>query len=621
MTDAAYLQYAYYPDGTRSSLIAANQSGGATLFGLVYSDRADGLLQSEKYTYGSSTSTISLANTPAGRFQSVTSPWGSTTQTQSYDAYGRLSSLTTASATVSALSYDDEGEKTGETISNPASSPQYIYNVRGELVGGSSVEQQSANGVMVPTPSRQAIATAWDVRSGAVVGETYNTVDQQSKYDYTAIRTYTYDALNRLSSLEDNRITPYTDSNGTACHIGTDTTSARNYDGAGHLVSIGQTAMEYPPLYIHPLTCPPNDSPATVHGPNLAYKFGSSEHPLSISASSGAITYYPTTLHWDGDSPLFESSSNSGVLGVFLGAFADSLSANGPSAVQMDERDEASYLVEREYSSASGTSYTGGYDPFHPTTPWILSSDNYGTTQANIYLDMPRIDGITDSISNFQGVRDYDSTQLSWAEPDPAGALGEGYSWEGNNPLTNEDPSGYFTTGSIPSPPCQQCSTPIGGVSDGPFGPEYFSFGMLCSPCGYNGASFGGAGGQVVRLFDCMHRPCLFGPPSKACTDATNRLNADGGSVAAFIDKIDPQMAQVESKASNPEPIPLNQASKTQKAIIRAYRAGNAGFVLFDYVTMAVGSARAAHIPKDEVQVYNKCNLPGTFNGPPTATV
>lgn len=64
-------------------------------------------------------------------------------------------------------------------------------------------------------------------------------------------------------------------------------------------------------------------------------------------------------------------------------------------------------------------------------------------------LGMPRTDGLTDNVDVIQGVRTYDSTAGTWTTPDVAAGIVEdpvsqkGYVWNGNNPESYSDPSGY----------------------------------------------------------------------------------------------------------------------------------------------------------------------------------
>jgi hypothetical protein len=67
-------------------------------------------------------------------------------------------------------------------------------------------------------------------------------------------------------------------------------------------------------------------------------------------------------------------------------------------------------------------------------------------------LGMNRTDGITDGINTIQGVRMYDSTANQWTTPDDyAGDIDDpasqkSYLWNGGNPVSNADPSGYCST-------------------------------------------------------------------------------------------------------------------------------------------------------------------------------
>jgi hypothetical protein len=65
---------------------------------------------------------------------------------------------------------------------------------------------------------------------------------------------------------------------------------------------------------------------------------------------------------------------------------------------------------------------------------------------------MPRPDGITTGVDMLQGVRAFDVLSGVWTTPDfyPADLSNpmtlKSYMWNGNNPISNQDPSGYSST-------------------------------------------------------------------------------------------------------------------------------------------------------------------------------
>jgi hypothetical protein len=79
-----------------------------------------------------------------------------------------------------------------------------------------------------------------------------------------------------------------------------------------------------------------------------------------------------------------------------------------------------------------------------------------GPVGAGGTLGMPRTDGFTDGFDTIQGTRTYNTQNGNWTSPDAYPGIDrspisqKSYLWNGDDPMDNMDPSGYFTMQSTP---------------------------------------------------------------------------------------------------------------------------------------------------------------------------
>lgn len=245
-------------------------------------------------------------------------------------------------------------------------------------------------------------------------------------------------------------------------------TVARAYDAENHIVSqvySGTAGGQYN----CPATCPdeptdPTISPITfmTNGTSVNYAYGPSGHVLTSSANPtapiGGAGEIVDQLHWDGNAILLEQSTQ----GSYVGATALNVDDLGTGPMVYDRDMSGSIVAVHEgtdfgvWNDAPGFNVKnpkmGGSTAIgewgaNPTDPSPMSPSDVGAVFAP-----SREDGYTDIWGNtFQGVRVYDPVMAQWTAPDAyAGDAADPMSqkpfmWNGNNPVSYEDPSGYYT--------------------------------------------------------------------------------------------------------------------------------------------------------------------------------
>jgi hypothetical protein len=211
-------------------------------------------------------------------------------------------------------------------------------------------------------------------------------------------------------------------------------TRTRSLDAENHVS--GDTYTSYP--------APPLDNPT-----NTSYVWDPSGH---IAVSGGdylgadpvpgttSNTWYYTTYHWDGNQPLFESSTNPEFGPPFF--FTDTF---GTAGNYYNGSTFAPYFAVGDLD-VTGTYEEGGRNTI---------SASYPVTAP---VAVPYVaTAVSDGLETFEGTRTIDAggTQ-QWNEPDPySGEVGDPlseqpYMWDRNNPIAYSDPTGFDA--SCPTP-------------------------------------------------------------------------------------------------------------------------------------------------------------------------
>lgn len=442
LTSSATYTYSYYPNGLRSALSVS--SSALTQNNLLqYTYRADGARTSLLFAYGSTSASISWNLSPASRTQTMSDSSGQPARVFTYDSYGRIVQDQMPSATISGETYDAEGERTGYNY--PGGNTTIGYNVRGELT--TQTYSNASDPCQTPPPPATYANLKQQSANGTMLSEYYDCSQLKWISDASIFDPYTganlgpanlgddsvsinYDKANRQTSSTDSWQWTHPSGDTTETVYGNGTV-ARTYDAENHLLSEGTSGQWN--MYDMPLgdcisdtqrnlsTAPQFDSAGG------SYAWGPNGHPDIIDAS---------TYHWDGDTPLFVTSSS----GALLRTDIEGVAYFAPgSPVQFLDRDQTGSVVAAHAAGSAGTWY--------PATPY------HEPCGAESLSDEPGPDGIDDGVNIVQGVRNYDPSLQQWSTPDAYhGEVGDpisqkAYMWNRNNPFVYQDPSGYYAFG------------------------------------------------------------------------------------------------------------------------------------------------------------------------------
>jgi YD repeat-containing protein len=356
------------------------------------------------------------------------------------------------SADITGMQYDAEGELTSYTY--PLGTTTMGYTVRGELTSQvysnqqydacnptpdgastySPLRQKAANGTTVPITQeclppatfRNEPAIFWDDHSGANLGPSLPGPDSVDM---------SYDQANRQNTAVDNWEWTHTGGDGTTSTQYGTSTLTRTYDAENHLlgeVSSGDNwditdfALKGCMDPWHNLSTQPQFD--TV---NLGYAWGPNGHPAMMDGYS---------VHWDGDSPLFVTTSSGALEEIKVEGLAI-----GDTSWKFLDRNQSGYVVASHWA--------GGHSDWSPASASHQTCG--GATLSGDALLEPGPDGIGDGYNILQGVRNYDPQLGQWSSPDAyAGDAADpmsqkAYMWNRGNPFMYEDPSGYLSVGDV----------------------------------------------------------------------------------------------------------------------------------------------------------------------------
>lgn len=476
VSGASNLTYGYYGNGTRESVSVSPQiaPGFVASHILDYSYGADGSLDEEDvaFPYNGLNQAYKFVwtYTSAGRLltrvegtPSAPTSVGSIAET--YDTSGLLLTSTIPAGAYSSFVRDPEGEIVSYNVTGTASGGAALVrtiSARGEILENSPhARDQAADGLLLGQsyvcppnlcPGRQR-NLAWvpsnvqyGTRSDAMITELISPKDCENDVcTGGAIGEYQYDTNGRQT----------TASASWGLESGAYT---RSYDADDHLIS--QVDGTWPTGWLAATT---NGDNGYVWGPNghpskIGYVLGSGTYP---NVTYGSLTY--DTLHWDGDSLLFETDSNDNVDGIFIGKLA-AITQPGTGPFTVFDRDpDGSVVSEHNSSTTYGAlnadnmlqrfgvdQYVSQSAGFVPGATSLALIGNVGSGVGLGTVADPMLpDGVTDGTNTFQGGRTFDSSIGSWIQPDAdSGEVGDpmsqrSYVWNRNNPVAFSDPSGF----------------------------------------------------------------------------------------------------------------------------------------------------------------------------------
>uniref|UniRef100_E6PE12 DUF6531 domain-containing protein n=1 Tax=mine drainage metagenome TaxID=410659 RepID=E6PE12_9ZZZZ len=385
LVDPGIVQYAYYPDGARSALSLQIPAANISVpNAFQYSYRVDGLLQTQRVNAGAGgsyawtytaagreltqsdpstgstfTATVSTLTANGGTQSTATFPMTFAPRTQSYDAYGRVASITyptgfventiASDAAGNPLSYRDIAPSITTSIGGSAfPTATWLntidsYSMRGELAGqvvGNGTAMQGttlssvlpapcesdathcASGAGLPSPtvcstgsscqnpvSITAMANGYatggpnggnfDARSDQLVAQPvagYMTAGAQTTYAYDAAgREVDAATPNCTVSVLTPNPDPALPARSTPAQGGDNI--ARSYDAQNHLVSETTTIAA--------------GAAAVCPGAGIGteqWAWGLEGHPWIYSSASSVNP--PISLHWDGTALLYTTQAN-----------------------------------------------------------------------------------------------------------------------------------------------------------------------------------------------------------------------------------------------------------------------------------------------------------------------
>jgi YD repeat-containing protein len=412
---------------------------------------------------------------------------------KTWNGYGFEASETTPQLGTAAqpgladFQYDPEGDLLGtQTAGTPgfvaATTWSYTYTTRGELKSWPNVETPGQ-------PNSAAFADGLSVGLAQVGSSATNAG---------------YATLTQTLTWNDRMGVPLQSTAQLIASVGQHTqpsqTSSWTYDAAGRLS--GETAYGGPAT--SPLPTPqgvtptptPSPQPWISHGYSYDaenhslyegfLKWGPNGHPMLIGGTGTTPNAYET-LHWNGGQILFSTATINGkvqVDDIKIGMEGDITPADagyqgltfydrGPDGIVMGCHNKTgtdfagigggwtSRLMTGRTESLSPCAY-GGSSPSEamPTSiEWGAGGqdqtrDALGNGIPNVgdggLLGVPRADGYAFGLGIVQGVRTFDGGSNAWTTPDVyAGhvadpATQKSYMWNGNNPVSYSDPSGYM---------------------------------------------------------------------------------------------------------------------------------------------------------------------------------
>jgi YD repeat-containing protein len=463
----AVLTHNYYADGTLESLDVAS-TGTLHQSGLFsYSYRQDGLIGTETindgqvdliknagitnivYTYDNTGRMNNRAETGIAK--------NATPTAITYDGYGQEYTYSSPATSLLDFSYSAEGELLNTTIKGSSQGPDaWVYSLRGELVSSPSSQNYLgeggflANGVMIRLQPSNPTSYYWDAYMGVQT--------QQVPFGSNSIpTTWNYSLAGQMNG-QSAPWKQFSDGTFEATAVG------RTYDAENHLLDTEFSGA--------------NVGPPVEQG----ISWGPNGHPIMIGTFDSSGKLHNEVLHWDGNQLLFASNgSNAALDDIKIGAQGDILPQDtGYAGLTFYDRGPGGVVIGCHNAMAKTFAGLGDswnqtffrnevsiwHSPCFPQTTqnepnsirWFGSAYD-GTVGSDLgsamgsggVLGMPRADGLTDGFDTIQGVRSYDNTSGSWTTPDAyAGDVHDPMSqksflWNGNNPVSYADPSGYDT--------------------------------------------------------------------------------------------------------------------------------------------------------------------------------
>jgi YD repeat-containing protein len=448
----AVLSYSYYPNGWRQGM--AINSNSLTQNNIKqYSYRADGLVQKRSYAAVGQSVWQSLTYTAAGRPTGSSDFFDGSAEALAYNQFGQLSSLQVTQIgggtppTFSGIQHDLEGKVLSYNINPPEygtygpTSISNTYNIRGELLSQDCQNPTlcaSAHGFLYPPDNTDYCAQygphGWDTACGTG----YTKFDARN-----GANLGTYVNFTSFSGPNNQNGRP------SASYYSTPI----GYDPDGR--NMGGGVSGYDVENHVALMTSPQSTEQYAYGPDGNLSFSSLGNSYSAT--------YRFTHHWDASALLMTTDANAAVQNVLFDKTANMTPQTSYSGVTFFDRDFTGTIASAHNAS--------GYDG----VAWPLSdSPNCGTAAgagvggqsgfamggtcgaavgSNYIRPLPffwRTDAYFDNYNVIEGARSYNANAGQWSSMDSYGGSvmdpmsEQPYVWNGNDPISNVDPSGFF---------------------------------------------------------------------------------------------------------------------------------------------------------------------------------
>ncbi len=446
ITSPGTFNYGYYADGMPSSL----SLNGAQSFSQNMSYRGDGIPTSAYFSVIGQN--ITRQYTFGGRLTQRSDP--TATDSITYDSYGRESSLSTPSGSLTGFEYYPEGELASFAPGPVQGRTRFYYTATGQLeVEDNPITMGVSNYFLdgTPLPAGGCCITSPDGNQNFYTDVTVDTRNllvigsdaEGSDGSVVADAPYDYDADGRVLDVQ----SPTIYDNGQSWGWMTSYNDIYTYDAEDHTMTSGFQFLE-------------SGSDGGQGGyvganPNHYYAWGPNGHPVTDATSGGIYQ----GLHWDGSSLSYSTGSNGSVSDYKLGFDGDMLPSDpGYSGATYYDRNSSGDAIANHNASGHSALQPYAAQAIPPQPPGWVQPGGYGTATGHqpVFGDSSgtaftynREDGITNGEVTIQGVRNFSGDTQQWTTPDAyAGEIHDPmsqakYMWNHNNPIEYSDPSGY----------------------------------------------------------------------------------------------------------------------------------------------------------------------------------
>jgi len=384
---------------------------------------------------------ISYTYDPAGNRTAVSTPSGDSVFT--YDQLNRLSTVADLDGGITSYSYDPVGNRASVTLPNNTST-HYTYDSLNRLVlleniGSDNSILSSYNYTLGPAGNRLRVDEAGGRSVGYSYDELYRLVEEQISDPVSGSKSisYTYDKVgNRLTKTEDGVVTDYSyDDND---RLISDSDASYSYDENGNTIQKDGTDGVITYGYDY------QDKLVEVNTPSEAIEYEYNHSGIRVAKRVNGVE---TRYLIDSNRPyaqVLEEYEDNNLSAIYI---------YGDDLVSQDRGSWSYYLYDGQLSTRQLADHSGTvtdrytYDAFGN----LLEQD--GNTENNFLYTGEQFDPNVGFY--YLRARYYDQSSSRFLGMDPYGGRMyepmtlHRYQYAGANPITNMDPSGEMSIGSV----------------------------------------------------------------------------------------------------------------------------------------------------------------------------